>query len=388
MHSQKSGDHKGMVSIILPTYNESQNIIQILESIQDNLPADLKTETIVIDDNSPDGTGKIVDDYLNLRQIANNTVDVIHRTTKGGLASAILKGIQQATGDIILVMDSDFSHPPQIIPKMLESLKKYHSDIVIASRYVSGGRIEDWTLRRKFMSKIATKIAKLSLDVSAKDPMSGFFLFKKNLLRDLKFDGIGYKLLLEILVKTKGAKITEVPYTFTNRKLGASKLGADTVVDYVKSVFKLYRYGKNVATHEPRKSIRLMSKAARFYTVGASGFLVNYFTSLLLEGNIPELWFVHANVYGIVASMTTNFFLNKFWTFEDRTFNPKNTSVQFLKFLGFSSLGALLQLGIVFSLIDQYDVDYPIALLVGVLSAAFGNFILNKKFTFKEKTWN
>jgi len=376
------------VSIILPTYNESKNIIQILESIQEHLPKNLQSETIIVDDNSPDGTGKIVDEYLNIKKIANNTVDIIHRTTKSGLASAILKGIQQATGDVIVVMDSDFSHPPQIIPKMLDTLKKYHSDIVIASRYVKGGSIEHWTLKRKLMSKIATKIAKLSLGVTAKDPMSGFFMFKKNLLHDLKFDGIGYKLLLEILVKTKGAKISEVPYTFTNRQFGSSKLGIDTIVDYARSVLKLYRYGKTIENQEPRKSIRFMSKAARFYTVGATGFLVNYLTSLLLAGNIPELWFVHANVYGIVASMTTNFFLNKFWTFEDRNFKPKRTIVQFLKFIGFSSLGALLQLGIVFALIDQYEITYPVALLIAVLSAAFGNFVLNKKLTFKEKTWN
>ncbi|QLH02142.1 dolichol-phosphate mannosyltransferase [Nitrosopumilus cobalaminigenes] len=381
-------ENKKKVSIILPTYNESQNIIQILKSIEEHLPKNFKAETIVVDDNSPDGTGKIVDDYLNFKKIANNTIDIIHRTTKSGLASAILKGIQHATGEIIVVMDSDFSHPPQIIPKMLESLKKYHSDIVIASRYAKGGSIEQWTLKRKLMSKLATKIAKSSLNVSAKDPMSGFFLFKKNLLHDLKFDGIGYKLLLEILVKTKGAKITEVPYTFTNRKFGSSKLGLDVIFNYGKSVFKLYRYGKTIESQEPRKSIRFISKAARFYTVGLSGFVVNYLVSLLLAGNIPELWFVHANIYGIAASMTTNFFLNKFWTFEDRSLKPKKIIVQFLKFIGFSSLGALLQLGIVFSLIDQYEISFPVALFIGVLSAAFGNFILNKKLTFKEKTWD
>jgi len=385
MYAETNFNNK--VSIILPTYNESKNIIQILKSIEEHLPKNLKTETIVVDDNSPDGTGKIVDEYLNFKKIANNTIDIIHRRTKSGLASAILNGIKHATGDIIIVMDSDLSHPPQIIPKMLDSLKKYHSDIVIASRYVKGGSIEHWTLKRKLMSQIATKIAKSSLGVTAKDPMSGFFLFKKNLLHNLKFDGIGYKLLLEILVKTKGAKISEVPYTFTNRQFGSSKLGFDTILDYGKSVLKLYRYGKTIANQEPRKSIHFMSKAARFYTVGGSGLIVNYITSLLLAGNIPELWFVHANVYGIAASMISNFFLNKYWTFEDRDFKPKKTITQFLKFISFSSIGALLQLGIVFSLIEQYDVGYPIALLIGVLSAAFGNFMLNKKFTFKDKTW-
>ena len=376
------------VSIILPTYNESQNIIHVIESIEKHLPKNFKSETIVVDDNSPDGTGKIVDEYLNFKKIANNTIDIIHRTTKSGLASAILKGIQHATGDIIIVMDSDLSHPPQIIPKMLDSLKKYHSDIVIASRYVKGGGIEKWTLKRKLMSKVATKIAKLSLGVSAKDPMSGFFMFKKNLLHDLKFDGIGYKLLLEILVKTKGAKISEVPYTFTNRKFGTSKLDSSTIIDYFKSVSKLYLEGKTNETKESRKSIYFISKAARFYTVGATGLVVNYLTSLTFAGNIPELWFIHANVFGITASIISNFFLNKVWTFEDRNFTPKKTIVQFLKFIGFSSIGAAIQLGIVFSLIDQYQLSYPIALVIGVLSGAFGNFMLNKKFTFKEKTWN
>lgn len=387
MYSYQTNNKKqNTVSIILPTYNESQNIIQILKSIEEHIPKNLLAQTIIVDDNSPDGTGKIVDDYLHFKKIANNTIKVIHRTTKSGLASAILKGIQNATGDIIVVMDSDFSHPPQIIPKMLESLKKYRSDIVIASRYVKGGSIEHWTLKRKLMSRLATIIAKSSLGVKVNDPMSGFFLFRKNLLGDLHFDALGYKILLEILVKTKGAKISEVPYTFSNRKFGSSKLGTKIILDYLKSVFKLYRYGKIIENNEPRKSIRFMSKAARFYTVGASGLLVNYLTSLLLAGNIPELWFVHANVYGIAASMLTNFFLNKFWTFEDRNFSPKKTTVQFLKFIGFSSLGALVQLGIVFSLIDQYEINYPIALFVGVMSAAFGNFILNKKLTFSEKT--
>lgn len=388
MYNSKFEVSKNKVSIILPTYNESQNIIQILEKIEEIIPRNIKSETIIVDDNSPDGTGKIVDEYLNFKKIAKGTINIIHRTTKSGLSSAILKGIQQATGDIIVVMDSDFSHPPQIIPKMLDALKKYRSDIVIASRYVNGGSIEHWTLKRKLMSKIATSIAKLSLGVSVKDPMSGFFMFKKNLLQNLNFDGIGYKLLLEILVKTKGAKISEVPYTFTNRQFGSSKLGIDTILDYGKSVLKLYRYGKTIANQEPRKSIHFMSKAARFYTVGGSGLIVNYITSLLLAGNIPDLWFVHANVYGIAASMISNFFLNKYWTFEDRDFKPKKTFTQFLKFISFSSIGALVQLGIVFSLIEHYDVGYPIALLIGVLSAAFGNFMLNKKFTFKDKTWN
>ncbi|HIH68425.1 MAG TPA: glycosyltransferase, partial [Candidatus Nitrosotenuis sp.] len=106
------------VSIIIPTYNESQNILKILKSIQDYLPKNTKTQTIVVDDNSPDGTGRLVEEYMeNVRKITNNTIQVIHRKTKDGLSSAILKGIQFATGNTIVVMDSDLSHPASLLPK-------------------------------------------------------------------------------------------------------------------------------------------------------------------------------------------------------------------------------------------------------------------------------
>ena len=209
------------VSIIIPTYNESRNIIGILKSIGENLPKNITAEAIVVDDNSPDGTGKIVEDYISsIKKIAENTIDIIHRKAKNGLASAILKGIQNAKGETIVVMDSDFSHPPQIIPKMIEAFKQYQCDLVVASRYITGGNIQGWTTKRKLMSKIATVIAKKGLGIKIKDPMSGFFAFKKNIIKELNFDALGYKFLLEILVKTKGINVKEIPYCVENRKFG------------------------------------------------------------------------------------------------------------------------------------------------------------------------
>ena len=376
------------ISIIIPTYNESRNIIQILKSIGENLPKNLTAEAIVVDDNSPDSTGKIVEEYLkNVKKIAGYTMDIIHRTSKNGLSSAILSGIQRAKGDTIVVMDSDFSHPPQIIPKMIESLKKYQCDMVIASRYISGGKINGWTLKRKIMSKVATLIAKKGLGVKTKDPMSGFFAFKKNILKGINFDAIGYKILLEILVKKSGIDVKEIPYTFENRSFGSSKLDRSTVTDYFKSAWKLYKFGKSKEKEERRNSVRFLSKASRFYTVGLSGFGVNYLISLLFAGGISDLWYLHATSIGIIASITTNFLLNKTWTFGDRDFSKKRTLKQYGKFVTFSSLGALVQLGMVFYLVDEYQLSYPISLIFAVLSAAFGNYILNKKFTFKEKVW-
>ncbi len=380
---------ENQISIIIPTYNESTNIVKILESIFQSIPKNIFAEAIIVDDNSPDGTGKIVEDYLkNMKKMTNYTIEIIHRKAKSGLASAILNGVQKAKSNTIIVMDSDFSHPPQIIPKMIEAFKQYQCDLVVASRYITGGNIQGWTTKRKLMSKIATIIAKKGLGVKIKDPMSGFFAFKKNIINGLNFDALGYKLLLEILVKTKGINVKEIPYTFENRKFGSSKLDSKIIIDYFKSVWKLYKNGKIKTPNEKRNSVHFLSKAARFFTVGASGLGVNYIISMLFTSGLTELWYLHANIFGIIASISTNFILNKVWTFEDRDFSRRKTLSQYGKFSLFSSVGALVQLGMVFWLVDSYDIAYPLALISAIATAAFSNFILNKKLTFKEKLWS
>jgi len=377
------------VSIIIPTYNESENIIQVLKSIGEHLPEDIAAEALVVDDNSPDGTGKIVEDYItDAHNEIGYTIEVIHRKTKNGLSSAILDGIQHSTGETVVIMDSDFSHPPKIIPQLVEEIKTSKCDIVIASRFVPGGAINGWSTKRKLISKTAKGIAKAGLGVNESDPMSGFFVSKRKILDGLKFDAIGYKMHLEILVKTKGAKVKEIPYTFTDRTRGSSKLDSSTMLDYVKSVWRLYRYGHKAKVSDTRTSIRFISKAGRFYTVGASGLLVNYLVSLLFADAVIDFWYIHATIIGIAVSMSSNFILNKIWTFEDRNFEAKKTLAQYGKFVGFSSLGALIQLGMVYVLVDNYQFVYSIALILAVIIAASSNFIFNKKWTFKEKVWS
>ena len=217
--------------------------------------------------------------------------------------------------------------------------------------------------------------------------MSGFFAFKKTIVKELNFDALGYKILLEILVKTKGIHVREIPYTFQDRKTGSSKLDSGTVIDYLRSVWRLYRDGKKRADREKRNSVRFFSKAARFFTVGTSGFAVNYLISMLFTSGFTDLWYLHANIFGIIVSISSNFILNKIWTFEDRDFSKKKTLQQYSKFSLFGSLGAVIQLSMVFWLVDGYDVAYPIALFTAIAAAAFSNFILNKKLTFKEKLW-
>jgi dolichol-phosphate mannosyltransferase len=380
---------KTELSIVLPTYNESQNIVRMLNSIAETLPEDTAAEIIVVDDNSPDGTADIASRHAkNILSKKKLNVEVIRRQRKLGLSSAILAGVQSANGDIILAMDGDFSHPPQIIPHIIEFLLKSNYDIVIASRYVKGGSVIGWPFKRRLMSRGATKIAQYGLGIEVKDPVSGFFAFRRHIIQGLKFDALGYKMLLELLVKTKGARVKEVPYTFTNRRAGTSKLGASVMLDYIRAVWHLYRYGKSMKQKEDRTSVHFLSKAGRFYSVGASGLIVNYFASICLNTLFPNIWYLYSTVIGILASMTSNFFLNKLWTFEDRNFSVKDTGIQYGKFMGFSSLGAIIQLGFLYLLLENYDIEYALALILAVSAASVGNFLLNKKWTFKEKIWS
>lgn len=382
---------KAKLSIVLPTYNESQNIVRMLDSIAETLSPYTTAEIIVVDDNSPDGTAEIA--RLHARNIsnANNSklqVEIIRRERKLGLSSAIVAGVQSATGDLLVIMDGDFSHPPQVIPSIIEALQDSDCDIVVASRYIKGGSIIGWPFNRRLMSKGATKIAQYGLGIEVKDPVSGFFAFRRDVIDGVKFDAIGYKMLLEILVKTKGARVKEVPYTFTNRSAGKSKFDKRAMFDYLRAVMRLYRYGKSMRQKERRTSVHFLSKAGRFYTVGASGLLVNYIASLLFSTLAPNTWYLYSTILGILISMTSNFFLNKLWTFEDREFNVKETGIQFGMFVGFSSLGAVIQLFLVYGLVENYNMEYPLSLLLAVAAASVGNFLLNKKWTFKEKIWS
>jgi dolichol-phosphate mannosyltransferase len=289
-------------------------------------------------------------------------------------------------------MDADFSHPPEVIPKMIDEIQKSEYDVIIGSRYTSGGSIIGWPFRRRMISRGATKIAQYGLKIRIKDPMSGFFMCRRHVFQDIDINTRGYKILLEVLVKRQGLTVKEIPYTFTNRKLGQSKMGPTVISDYLKAVWVLYKYGRMsreaLQLRGIRKSALFFSKAARFYTVGASGLLINYLiSSSLTNGLLANISYMNATLVGIICSITSNFLLNKRWTFEDKDFSPRNTLKQYGMFAGISSMGASLQLLIVYLLTEVAGFNYPSSLFVAVATASVSNFLLNKKWTFQEHIW-
>jgi dolichol-phosphate mannosyltransferase len=130
-----------------------------------------------------------------------------------------------------------------------------------------------------------------------------------------------------------------------------------------------------------------MSKAGRFFTVGASGLLVNYAASLLFSNLVPNVWYMYATLFGIILSITSNFILNKIWTFDDRNFSTKHFLRQYALFLGFCAIGATIQLSLVYVFVESLGIQYTLALILAVLVASISNFLLNKKITFGEKIW-
>lgn len=405
------GENRTFMSIIVPTYNESQNILRLVNAIKDNLPDSVYTEIIIVDDNSPDGTGRIVEKYIeseaiqqsqanyNLKITDNNTdkncvVKVIHRQNKTGLISAYLRGIEFSTGQNILLMDADFSHPPETIPSLINELLQDPNCIVVGSRYLNSGSILGWSLKRKIISRAAAKIARYGLNVrNINDPMSNFFAFPRHVIENIRIDSKGYKILIEILVKVRGIRVKEIAYTFTDRKSGESKMDFNVILDYISSVWYLYRYGQKSAKQitqikQKRKSVFFLSKASRFYTVSAIGVILNYLASITLSnGIISNLGHIQAVIIGIILSINSNFFLNKVWTFEDTNFSVRTTLKQYGLFASINTLGAVIQLILLYIFLES-GLQYDLSLILAVAIAPISNFLLNKKWTFREKMWS
>ena len=225
-------------SIVVPTYNESENIeatVTGIMSIAKSSGVDL--EIVIVDDNSADGTGILAED---ISKRFPGKILVIHRKNKAGLSSAIMEGFKAASNDLVGVTDADMSHELEKIPELIKPIAKGQTKLCIGSRYVVGGDIKNWGLKRMVISKGAIMLARPL--TCASDPVSGFFFLDRRIISGAKLDLEGYKLLLEILVKGKYSGAVEVPYSFVNRTRGKSKLGGLEMYYYLKTLSRLYAY--------------------------------------------------------------------------------------------------------------------------------------------------
>lgn len=232
-------------SLVVPTYNEVENIEELCRQLIGVLsPLPLEFEIIIVDDDSPDGTWRIAQNLAK----EEKRIKVIYRVSEKGLATAVVSGWAKAEGNILGVIDGDLQHPPEVLKAMLgKIISDSDIDIVVASRYTQGGGISNWSLWRTSVSRLATCLSGIFLPRAfkkVKDPMSGCFILKRNVIRDKILKPIGYKILLEVLVKGDYKKVAEVPYIFKERKKGGSKAGMKEYFISLLHFIKLSAYKK------------------------------------------------------------------------------------------------------------------------------------------------
>ncbi len=238
-----------MISIVVPCYNEAESLPILVESIFKVLNENaIDGEIVVVDDNSPDGTGDIAE---KLKESFH--VKVVHRKGKEGLSSAVVAGFAVASGNILGVMDADLSHDPSIIPFMVKPLEENRAQVAIGSRHVKGGGSDNWPLIRRIISKTAILMGRFVTDV--KDVTSGFFFFRKEIIEGVDINQIGFKIGLEIFVKGNYEFFVEVPFIFRDRLHGQSKLGRGEVFNYLKHLWALWRYNSSVRRKRPKALI-------------------------------------------------------------------------------------------------------------------------------------
>ncbi len=224
-------------SIVVPTYKEADGIERLIKTLDEVFKRNgLDGEIVVVDDNSPDGTGAIVD---RLEQ-EGYPVRCLHRPGKMGLSSGVIDGWKFARPDSVALgaMDADFSHDAQILPRMVDALANGGYGLAIGSRYVPGGGITNWPKRRIITSRVAIALAQPLTPI--RDITSGYFLVKREALEGVTLDPIGFKIGLEVIAKAHYGRALEVPYVFTDRVSGTSKLNQGEIFNYLKQLGRIY----------------------------------------------------------------------------------------------------------------------------------------------------
>jgi len=223
-------------SIIVPTYNEAGGIEKLVATLADVFRSNaLDGEVIVVDDNSPDGTGAIVDGLA-----ARFPVRCLHRPGKMGLSSGVIDGwhFARRESEALGAMDADFSHDPHIIPRMVQALESGRYGLAVGSRYVKGGGITNWPLKRKITSLVACMLAWPLTPI--RDITSGFLLVRREALDGVALDPIGFKIGLEVAAKAHYGEVLEIPYVFTDRVIGESKLNGKEITNYLRQLRRIY----------------------------------------------------------------------------------------------------------------------------------------------------
>ncbi|MGN6058862.1 MAG: glycosyltransferase family 2 protein [Sphingomicrobium sp.] len=363
--AQAQEDRGALISVIVPTYNERDNLRHLVLAIAASL-VNVRWEIIIVDDDSPDGTAAAA------RAIYadDQRVRVIRRIGRRGLASACVEGMLASSAPFVAVIDADLQHDPALLASMLRRLANDEADIVIASRYVAGGDIGDWTAQRTTGSRLATRLAHAVTGVKVRDPMSGYFMLRREIIDEHAhaLSAVGFKILLDILVTAgEQVRVVEVPLRFGQRLHGESKMSAAVTWDYL------------LLLADKAAGGRIPVRFIAFCTIGLTGVGIHFLVLVTLL-KILGMAFVAAQAIATSVSIISNFTINNLLTYADRRLRGWRWFSGLGSFALICGFGALANVGVAAWLFG-HQVGWPLAAVAGIAASAVWNYGVSARYT-------
>ena len=360
-------------SLIIPCYNEANNIQDLINNLVQLLDQSIpdEYELIVVDDDSPDKTWKLAleltSEYPQLK--------VMCRDSEKGLSTAVIRGWQAARGEILGVIDGDLQHPPEILLNLLQEIAK-GADLAVASRNVEDGGVSDWSFIRRFLSRGAQMLGLAILpEVVGRlsDPMSGYFIVRRDVIAGKSLSPVGYKILIEIVARGRIRWIGEVGYIFRERLAGASKVTRKQYFEYIQHLLRL------------RCDLLPIKRFIRFSISGFSGVFVNMSILYLLRKFIG-LGLTRSAIAAAEIAIVNNFFWNDLWTFQDISSRQKGWRKRFKRFLKFNFIclsGLILNVLLLNLLYNLLNINEYLANFIAIAIVTFWNFWFNLKLSWR-----
>jgi dolichol-phosphate mannosyltransferase len=360
------------LSLIVPTYDESRNLEELLRQLTAVLEPRLagEYEILVVDDDSPDGTWAVAM-RLSERWPA---VRVMRRRSEKGLSTAVIRGWQAARGEVLGVIDADLQHPPEVLARLWEATRA-GADLAVASRHVEGGGVSDWSALRRALSRGAQLLGLAVLPSvvgRVSDPMSGYFMVRRSAIAGAELSPLGYKILIEVIGRGRIRTISEVGYVFRERLAGESKVTARLYADYLRHLVRL-----RLAT--------LPARFPRFAAVGLTGVGVDMALLFLLSDPRSLGWgLTRSKVLAAEAAIVNNFLWNDSWTFRDIAQKLGGGGARLKRFFRFNlicAMGLALSVLLLSLQVDVLGMNRYVANAIAIALVTAWNFWMNKAFS-------
>jgi dolichol-phosphate mannosyltransferase len=354
------------LSIVIPTFKERDNIAELIRRLDVALTG-IHWEAIFVDDNSPDGTSERAKELA----LDDGRVRCLRRVGRRGLAGACIEGMLSSSAPVVAVMDADLQHDERVLPTMFRTLVDERVDLVAATRYIAGGSAKAFGEGRGFISRFATRLSRRVLGTSLSDPMSGFFMMRRNRFDEIagRLSPAGFKILLDIVTAADHLKIAEQPYVFGERHTGESKFNVQVGLEFLGLLLAKLSGG----LLDPRFIF--------FAIVGAIGLAVHLAVLKFMLLSFP---FPQSQTVATFVAMTSNFLLNNELTYRDRRLKGWSMLWGFLGFCAIGTIGALTNIGLADWLYSEREVWW-LAGAAGALMGAFWNYAMSSLFVWRTR---